>query len=147
MISSRSLDDLHPHVQELAHNFLDACKNAGIPLLVTCTYRDFEAQDALYARGRTILTEGGHKVGKVTNAKGGQSYHNFHLAMDIVPLRNGKPVWGTSGADGALWNKLGTLGISKGFEWAGKWRTFKEFPHFQWTGGLSLDDLRAGRKP
>jgi len=31
--------------------------------------------------------------------------------------------------------------------WAGHWKTFKEFPHFQWTGGLKIADLQAGRRP
>ena len=44
------------------------------------TLRTFAEQDALYAQGRT---KGGLKV---TNAKGGQSYHNYGLAIDIVLL-------------------------------------------------------------
>jgi len=31
-------------------------------------------------------------------------------------------------------------------EWAGEWRTFKELAHFQYTGGLTLTDLKNGRQ-
>ena len=66
--------------------------------------------------------------------------------FDVVPLRNGKPVWGTTGEDLKLWQRIGEIGKSCGLEWAGDWRTFREFPHFQFTGGLSLADFQAGRK-
>jgi len=120
---------------------MDAAAQAGIDLLVTSTYRDFASQTALYAQGRT--TPG--RV--VTNAKAGQSMHNFRIAFDVVPLRFGKPVWGTSGKDGKLWAQLGAIGESVGLEWAGRWIRFKEYAHFQYTGGLTLADLQAGKRP
>ena len=124
-INSKSLNDLEPEVKELAERFIAECNRQGIQLLVTSTYRNFAAQNELYAQGRT-------KPGKkVTNAKPGQSFHNYRLAFDIVPIRNGKPVWGTSGEDGKLWQKIGAIGVSVGLEWAGNWKTFTEFPHFQ----------------
>ena len=139
MINSRSLNDLHPYVKYLAEELIEASKEHGIDLLITSTYRDFESQNALYAQGRT-------KPGaKVTNAKAGQSFHNWRVAFDVVPLRAGKPVWNTGGADGQLWQTIGKLGVDLGLEWAGNWKTFKEFPHFQFTGGLTLADLNAGK--
>lgn len=141
MINSRSLDELLPQVEVMARRFLDACKDEGIDLLVTSTYRDHESQNALYAQGRT-------KPGrKVTNARGGDSFHNWRVAFDVVPLRNGKPVWGTTGDDLKLWQRIGAIGVECGLEWAGNWRSFKEFPHFQFTGGLKLADFKMGRLP
>ena len=139
MINSRSLNDLHPKVKPMVEEFIQKCADNGIDLLVTSTYRDHESQNALYAQGRTAPGK------KVTNAKGGQSWHNWRVAVDIVPMRNGKPVWGTTGPDGELWNKVGEIGESVGLEWAGRWKTFKEFAHFQYTGGLSLADFQAGK--
>lgn len=147
MITSRSLDDLHSKVKPLAQQLITKCAAEGIELLVTCTYRDNAAQNALYARGRTLLEDQGQKVYKVTNAKGGQSAHNYHLALDVVPLRDGKPVWGTSGADLMLWMRVGNIGESVGLEWAGRWRRMREYPHFQWLGGLTIADLEAGKRP
>ena len=137
MINSRSLDDLLPAVKVRVEKFINSAKDAGIDLLVTSTYRDNESQNALYAQGRT-------KQGRiVTNAKAGQSFHNYRCAVDVVPLINGKPVWD---AENDIWQKVGDLGIAAGLEWAGKWTKFKEMPHFQYTNGLNLADLQIGKK-
>lgn len=138
MINSRSLSDLHPFVRTKATAHIAACKAKGIDLLVTSTYRDFDSQNALYAQGRTAPGR------KVTNAKGGQSLHNYRVAYDVVPLRNGKPVWATTGEDGKLWETVGELGESVGLEWAGRWVKFREYPHFQFTGGKPLSHFQAG---
>ena len=140
MKNSRSLADLIQPARVRAERFLQAANDNGIDLLVTSTLRDHAAQAELYAQGRT-------KPGKiVTNAKPGQSWHNWGCALDVVPMRAGKPVWGTTGADLELWQRVGELGEAAGLEWAGRWRRFREFPHFQYTGGLTLADLQAGRK-
>lgn len=141
MINSRSLDDLHPLVADKARELISRCQAQGIDLLVTSTYRDLESQAALYAQGRTA-------PGRiVTNAKPGQSFHNWRVAFDVVPLRHGKPVWNTTGEDGRLWQTVGALGESVGLEWAGRWKSFREMAHFQFTGGITLADLQAGRLP
>jgi peptidoglycan L-alanyl-D-glutamate endopeptidase CwlK len=134
MINSRSLDDLAPPVKQRAEAFIAAAKAKGIDLLVTSTYRDHESQTALYNQGRT--TPG--KV--VTNAKAGQSWHNHRCALDVVPLVNGKAIWN----DNVVWMQIGEIGVACGLEWAGNWKTFKEFPHFQYTGGLTMAQLNAG---
>lgn len=135
MINSRSLDDLLPQVRDKVEDFLALCKQDGIDLLVTSTYRDMESQNALYAQGRT--TPGNI----VTNAKAGDSFHNWRCAVDVVPLVNGKPDW-----DGShpVWKQIGELGKQAGLEWAGEWHSFKELAHFQYTGGLTLAQLKSG---
>lgn len=122
-MSSRSLDDLRPEVRPRVDDFLAACKTAGIDILVTCTLRTMEEQAALYAQGRTAV---GHIV---TNAKPGQSAHNYGLALDVVPIVNGKPDW-----DGThpVWNQIGSLGQAKGLQWLGAPDSpFLEQAHFQ----------------
>jgi len=136
MINSRSLDDLAPPAKQRAEAFIAAAKEKGIDLLVTSTYRDNESQNALYAQGRT--TPGNI----VTRAKAGQSWHNWRCALDVVPLVNGKAIWD----DQAMWKQVGAIGKSCGLEWAGDWVTFKEYPHFQYTGGLTLAQLQQGAK-
>lgn len=137
MINSRNLDDLLPAVKVRVEKFINSAKDAGIDLLVTSTYRDNESQNALYAQGRTA-------AGRiVTNAKGGQSFHNYRCAVDVVPLLNGKPVWD---AENDIWQKVGDFGIAAGLEWAGNWTKFREMPHFQYTDGLNLADLQIGKK-
>ena len=137
MINSRSLDDLVPPARARVQSFLDAAKKQGIDLLVTSTYRDNASQDALYAQGRTM-------PGKiVTNAKAGQSWHNYRCAVDVVPIVAGKPRWDVKDE---VWQQVGALGKAAGLEWAGDWKKFKEYPHFQYTGGLTLAQLQSGAK-
>lgn len=141
MINSRDINDLLPPARDRAKAFLEACKKAGIDLLVTSTYRDHESQAALFAQGRTA-------PGKiVTNARPGESFHNWRVALDVVPIVNGKPVWETTGEAGKLWDRVGQIGESVGLEWAKRWKSFPELAHFQYTGGLSLADLKAGKVP
>lgn len=135
MINSRDLNELHPEVKRRAEAFIASCKKVGIDVLVTSTYRDAASQNALYAQGRT-------SPGRiVTNAKAGQSFHNWRVAFDFVPIVGGKAAWN----DNALWMKCGEIGESVGLEWAGRWKKFKEFPHMQFTGGLSLADFQSGK--
>lgn len=138
MINSRDLDDLHPKVAAMARELIARCQKEGIDLLVTNTYRDAESQAQLYARGRT-------SPGKiVTNAGPGESFHKWRVAFDVVPVRYGKPVWGTYGENGTLWECVGAIGEAIGLEWAGRWRKFREFPHFQYTDGIALSEFKAG---
>jgi peptidoglycan L-alanyl-D-glutamate endopeptidase CwlK len=135
MINSRKLEDLHPKVKTLCEQFIASCAKHNIDVLITSTYRDAESQNALYAQGRAT-------AGKiVTNAKGGQSFHNWKVAFDFVPIVNGKAQW----MDADLFNKCGEIGESVGLEWAGRWKKFKEMAHFQYTYGLTLADFQAGK--
>jgi peptidoglycan L-alanyl-D-glutamate endopeptidase CwlK len=136
-MASRKLEDLHPRVEKMAKALLDKCKVNGIDLLIYCTFRESKEQEQLYAIGR--ITPGQ----KVTNAKAGESYHNYGLAFDCVPLVGGKTSWGRND----LYNKIATYAKEIGLEWAGNWKTFKEYPHFQWTGGLTIAQLKSGKKP
>lgn len=143
MINSRDINDLYPEVRDRAFKLKALCTEKGIDIIFTSTYRDFESQNALYLQGRTPESKArGEKI--VTNAKAGESFHNYRVAFDVVPVVNGKPVWGTSGADLKLWETIGSIGVDLGLEWAGNWKTFREFPHFQYTNGKTLDDLKKG---
>lgn len=138
---SRSLDDLHPRMRPLVDLFLSRVANHDIDLLVTCTWRSSKEQAALYAQGRT--TPG--KI--VTNAKPGQSMHNFSaggkpasLAIDVVPLLHGKPVWDSGDP---LWKHLGEIGQEIGLEWAGSWKHMREYPHFQHPHAREIQGAKA----
>jgi peptidoglycan L-alanyl-D-glutamate endopeptidase CwlK len=66
VINYRDIKDLHPKLQQLCHAFIAECEKVGIKVVITSTYRDFAAQNALYAQGRTT-------PGKmVTKAKAGE---------------------------------------------------------------------------
>ncbi|WP_419808398.1 M15 family metallopeptidase [Sphingomonas sp.] len=145
MPDSRDLADLHPRVRAMAVRLLHDAAAAGIPLKVTFTFRSIATQDALFAQGRT-------KPGKiVTNARGGSSFHNYRLALDVAPEELLKlPNWGDTPAHqkatDALWAKVGAIGKAIGFRWGGDFKSIKDRPHFEWSGALTLADLRAGRR-
>lgn len=134
MINSRDLNDLHPQVAARCRDFIARCQAVGIQVLITSTYRDHASQAALYAQGRT--TPGVI----VTYARPGESWHNWRVAFDFVPLVNGKAQW----QDTALFTRCGHIAEAAGLEWAGRWRRFRELAHCQYTGGLTLADFRAG---
>ena len=104
-------------------------------------YRTFEQQAALYAKGRTAPGD------KVTNAKPGQSYHNYGLAADIVLLLPGGQVsWDRRvdlDKDGRSdWDEVVYVFKQYGWKWGGDWISFKDYPHFEKSFGLSVKELR-----
>lgn len=165
-MASRRLEDLQPQAVTAARQHIAKCQAAGIELLVYCTVCDAEEQALLYRQGRTaaaielkkhdllgrgfpalaaLLDGGARPGGIVTNAGPGESFHQYGLAYDCVPLVGGKPAWSTAGANADLWRQVGDLGNECGLEWAGKWTKFREFPHFQLTGGAPLETLMHER--
>jgi len=138
-LSDQRLSGLHPVVASRARAMLDLCSLSGLAILVTQGVRTWEEQDALFARGRTVPPLGASHI--VTKARGGQSYHNFGLAFDIIVLDSmGKTDWNTSHPG---WKRAAEAGRSVGLEWGGDWKGFKDIPHFQYSGGLSLAECRA----
>ncbi len=155
-MASRKIEDLHESVRSKAEAFLRECGERGIAILITCTLRSMEEQAALYAQGREEVTKvnelrrlaGMPPLGPenriVTNARPGYSLHNFGLAFDVVPLDGGKPIWNSSHP---VWQRIGNNGKGVGLEWAGEWKRFREYPHFQYTCGLTLAEIREGKRP
>ncbi|MCM3736461.1 M15 family metallopeptidase [Bacillus cytotoxicus] len=95
----------------------------GIYICVAQGFRSFDEQDALYAQGRT-------KPGSiVTNARGGQSNHNYGVAVDLC-------LYTGDGSD-VMWNVDGPFRRviaamkAQGFKWGGDWTSFKDYPHFE----------------
>ena len=106
MINSRDIKELIPEIKIMAQQFLDKCEQEGIDVIITSTFRGFESQNAIYAQGRS-------KPGpKVTNAKGGESWHNYRCAFDFVPIKNGKAQWN----DLKLFERCGQIAESVGLE-------------------------------
>lgn len=147
-ITLQRIELLHPKIREEVKGFY---LNEIVPALpnATCrfayTFRTFAEQDALYAQGRTRLFDAqGKRLGIVTKAKGGQSIHNYRLAVDIVLLvdndKNGSreaASWDTVkdyDKDGrADWMEVVNIFKKHGYTWGGDWK-FKDAPHFEKTG-------------
>ena len=124
---------MHPSLREeltKQYNEINNILPIGVRLRFSHTLRTVEEQNALYNQGRTTSGK------KVTNAKGGQSIHNYGLAFDICILldtdKNGSfesVVW-----EGKYFNEVVAYFKSKGWEWGGDWIKFKDKPHFQVKG-------------
>ena len=81
---------LQPDAQSKARAFLKAATTLPLTYKIISGTRTYAAQDELFARGRT---KPGHRV---TNAKGGQSNHNFGIAWDVGIFDNGKYLTGAT---------------------------------------------------
>lgn len=92
-----------------------------------------DTQQAIYEQGRTA-------PGKVvTNAKPGDSFHNYGLAFDVVPRAyKSQPDWNPSGE---AWGKIGVIGKRLGLVWGGDW-TKPDKPHFH-LEAAPLAELKA----
>jgi peptidoglycan LD-endopeptidase CwlK len=141
--SDIKIKDLHPNIRAKAREFLNKAEKQGLKLRIVSGLRDFQEQAELYKMGRTKKIDPitGKKIDIVTNAKAGQSMHNYGLAIDVVSIVNGKEDW-----ENTDWKKVAQIGKSVGFEWGGNWKTFIDRPHFQMTFGNSLAQLQGKYK-
>lgn len=122
---------LHPSVREEMKLIVDECNKlltGKSQVRISQGLRTFAEQDALYA-----------KRPKVTNAKGGQSIHNYGFAIDIVLIINGKEAswdthkdWDNDGV--ADWDECVKVFAKHGWSWGGSWTSFKDMPHFDKIG-------------
>ena len=144
-ITLARIELLHPKLRTEAKEIYIAIYNAlkgRASVRFTHTLRTIAEQDALYAQGRT-------KPGKkVTNAKGGSSYHNYGLAIDICLIIDGKEAsWDISkdfDKDGISdWMEAVAIFKSRGWEWGGDFKSIKDAAHFQKTFGKTTAQLKA----
>lgn len=130
-------DELEKLVEKINKDIL----TGSAKVRITHTLRTFVEQDELYAQGRT-------KPGKiVTNVKGGDSFHNYGLACDIVLIINGITAsWDTKKDfdkdQQSDWMEVVKVFKDAGWVWGGDWRTFKDMPHFEKTFGNTISTLK-----
>ncbi len=139
------IEKMHPAVrQEVRAMYAEIC--AALTGKAICrfsyTLRTFDEQAALYSQGRT--TPG--KI--VTNAKAGQSYHNYGLAFDICLIVDGKEAsWDTlkdfDGDKVADWMEVVKICKSHGWSWGGDWKRFPDKPHFEKTFGMTWLQMKV----
>jgi len=152
-ITLQRIQVLHPKVRTEVENIY---KNQIVPALTgraicrfAYTLRTFAEQDALYAQGRTRLFDAnGNRLGVVTKAKGGQSIHNFGLALDIVLIKDNKTASWEDNVDfdkdgKADWMEVVDILKANGWSWGGDWKSFKDKPHFEKTFGYTWQQLLA----
>ena len=121
-----NLSGLEPSFRKKVEDWWAECEEEGIELLIYCGLRTLKEQDELYAQGRT---EAGRII---TNARGGQSFHNYGRAIDYVPLKNGKADWD----DEKNYTRAQAIGAKLGLR-AISWET----PHLEDGSVASWRDL------
>jgi hypothetical protein len=117
-----TLGGIQPQWQQTYADLIAKAASAGIPLVAVSGNRTPEEQDALYNSGRGV-----------TRARGGQSYHNYGAAVDLVPASVlGAADWSP---DDPVWGQLGEI-VSQfpQFEWGGAW-SHADPSHVQVRGG------------
>lgn len=120
--SERRLQQTHPALASAVRAMIADLSAKGLVVEVVQGLRTFAEQDELYAKGRT-------KPGQiVTQARGGESNHNYGLAVDLCPFTDDKPDWN---APMSAWAAIGTAAEKHGLEWGGQWKKFIDKPHVQ----------------
>ncbi|MFW0737580.1 M15 family metallopeptidase [Flavobacterium sp. T12S277] len=136
VVTKERISKLHPSVRAEMTNIVDECNKVltgRAQVRITQGLRTFAEQDDLYASGRT-------KPGKkVTNAKGGQSIHNYGFAVDICLIIDGKTAsWDTAkdwdNDQISDWQECVKIFAKYNWNWGGDWKTFKDLPHFDKKG-------------
>lgn len=125
-----NVSGMNKTTSDKTRNVIKKMAKQGIYLCVAQGYRSNAEQNALYAQGRT-------KSGSiVTNAKGGQSNHNFGVAVDLCLYSSDgkKVIWESTTS---RWKKVVAAMKSEGFKWGGDWKSFKDYPHFELCDAVS----------
>lgn len=118
--TDQRLKEVYPELARRVRELIQRMSNRGLTLEVVQGFRSFEYQKALYEQGRT------RKGPVVTNARAGQSFHNYGLAVDLCPFRAGKPDWDNAKA----FDTIGAEAKRLGLEWGGTWRN-PDRPHVE----------------
>ena len=133
MYNSRKIDDLRPDVAANCRLFLDLCRAKGLKPLIVGTVRDEEFQLDCYNKGYSKVKR------PAFHAQG------VGLAFDFC-----QDVKGHEYDDLAFFQRCGEVGEAMGFEWGGRWKSFPDRPHLQWSGPdhtFKASDIWAGKRP
>jgi peptidoglycan L-alanyl-D-glutamate endopeptidase CwlK len=140
-ISEKHIITLHPKLQELSRrfllkaNYLDIADDTHVRIISGT--RTYEEQAALYAKGRDSSGKITNKNLVVTNAKPGQSMHNFSVAYDIAIIKKGYYV-----DNDEIYNLVYEKCKVDGLDWGGNWTEFVDRPHYQLHTDLSVSKIK-----
>lgn len=143
---TQEVTGLHPIVASKQEQLVSLARKKGIRIIITEGYRSEERQEELYQQGRT--TDG--QI--VTSARGGESYHNYGLAIDFaIRVSDDKVIWDMeydgNGNGKSDWLEIVDIAKELGFEWGGDWVNFPDYPHLQYDFGYSIAELKRGKRP
>jgi len=140
------IKEAHPRLREKMLKDYTAANNLlgkGVRLRFAYVFRSNVLQDKLY-----------NQRPKVTNAKGGQSIHNYGLAFDIVLLYDNDGNGTFEEASYSMikdydkdsiadWKEVTDYFKSQGWECGADWKTFKDAPHFEYNFGFDWKTLKS----
>lgn len=136
---SELVTGLHPKIMDAFSATITEAKARKLNVALHSGLRTVEAQEKLYALGRTVINPDGKSEKKpmgdiITNAKAYESWHSFGLAGDLV-FKTDKGAWSWNKPT-EDWMELGAIGEMFGLEWGGHWTRFPDYPHFQMRGEI-----------
>ena len=123
-LKKKPITDLQPRVKRDLIVIGDRCAKKGVPFRLVEGYRSPERQTELF-----------NQRPKVTNAKAGESLHQYGVALDIYPTLKG---YNTPLSE---WRMIAFEFKKLGYEWGGDWKRFTDKPHFELTLGHSIKDF------
>lgn len=137
--TSRSADlaGVHPILRERYTRGVALARSEDLYVHCFEAMRTAERQEMLYAQGRSLPGP------VVTNARAWESMHQYGLAIDSAFDSDPKTLkveWTWNGN----WRRFGEIMMAEGLIWYGApGSRFREAPHVQLTGGLTLAEVRA----
>jgi len=155
-------------VYKKCQEFKARCADAGLNVKIIETDRSIRVQAAYYAQGRRPLSEvnilrsiaGLYRITDKQNRKITWtlvSIHFFECAFDFAILdEEGKITWSTKADlnenDEPDYAEAGRIAKEVGFTWGGDFKAAdgtprRDMTHCQYTAGLTLDELAAGKRP
>lgn len=137
------IDTLHQKIREQVRGLVDYVNReiltSNVKMLVTQGLRTFEEQEKLF-----------NQRPKVTNARGGQSIHNYGLAFDFCLVQGGRTIWDVAkDFDNDKipdWMEVIKIFKDAGYKWGGDFKSFKDRPHFEKTFGHTWQQLLEIKK-
>ena len=119
--ADRDWSHLQPAYAQIVFKLLARMTVRGYPMALLEGYRSPERQDMLASKGSMV-----------THARAFQSKHQYGLAVDLAPLRDGKLViterdpWARS-----AYQVLGEESEALGLTWGGRWEHLLDYGHVE----------------
>lgn len=136
--TEKNVATLHIKAQKLARQFMVEATKGHLTVKIISGNRTYAQQNALYRQGRF-----GNPGPIVTNARGGQSNHNFGIAWDIGLFRaDGSYLTGSTTAEVHEYEAVFDAVSALPLEWGGKWKSFRDIPHYQHPTGMTVSAVR-----
>ena len=163
------LDSLADPFRARAERLVAMLAREGLPFRVFETRRKFSRSQEIFMKGRVYKDGVICKVGPtVSNARAGESPHNWGCAVDCVLIPKEHPFWeGEEPATGPwddgranplvklAWERYGRCARACDLSWGGDWVSFSDLPHVElrtwktlrpsdWKA-IALREVQAGR--